>query len=436
MRSASEVLAISVRDISKRYFVYENQRVRIRHALWPTSTQGVGEIWALQSLSFDVRRGESLGVVGRNGAGKSSLLQIITRTLTPTTGKLVVNGRVAALLELGSGFNPEYSGRDNVMLSGLLLGLSRAEVERRFDDIASFADIGDVLKRPIKTYSSGMIVRLAFAVQIAVEPDILVVDEALSVGDYFFQQKCFARLRQMRDNGLTLLFVSHDMSTVRDTCERVLYLKQGRQVYLGDAHEATRKYLADGRAPPETLTFEPRPLSPLADSDAFGRLAAGALWSCDRGSTGRLLAVHVMDLSGEHLTKTCLGATIVVRVSFRKQGSGLPLAIMLMLKNKYDQIIFSTGSRLLGVDIADDHSASAVAFELELDMMLEAGLYSCNVVCTDQPSLTEAGTREETGWIGPLQVHWNYEDTAPPFYGMFGLPTRSRGLIAFPENLG
>lgn len=419
--SNSDTPVISVRDINKRYYVYDNQRTRLRHTLWPSSTKGVGEVWALQNLSFEVQRGESVGVIGRNGAGKSSLLQILTRTLTPTSGELAVNGRVAALLELGSGFNPEYSGRDNVMLNGLLLGLSRAEVEQRFDDIASFADIGDVLHRPVKTYSSGMLIRLAFAVQVALEPDVLIVDEALSVGDYFFQQKCFARLRKMRDNGLTLLFVSHDMSTVRDTCERVLYLKEGRKIYLGDAQEATRRYFSNGRG---ISDGSPLRSSPLAQSDAHIRIAAGALWSCAPGSTGRLLAVHVMNTAGEQVTQAELGSTMVVRVTFRKHGSGRPLAIKVMLKNKYGHLIFSIGSRQMGIEIIDDHSTRVVAFEFELDMLLEAGRYSCKVICTDQPRFSEEGVSEDSGWIGPLQINWNYEDRQPPFFGMFGLPAR------------
>jgi lipopolysaccharide transport system ATP-binding protein len=427
--SSSDVPVISVRNVSKRYHVYENQRVRLRHALWPSNTRGVTDIWALRDVSFDVRRGESVGVIGRNGAGKSTLLQIIARTVTPTSGELTVTGRVAALLELGSGFNPEYSGRDNVMLNGLLLGLTRAQIEQRFDAIASFADIGDVLHRPVKTYSSGMLIRLAFSVQVALDPDVLILDEALSVGDYFFQQKCFARLRAMRESGVTLLLVSHDMSTVRDACERVLYLKEGRGVYLGEAQEAARCYLADGSVQAASESV------PAQDSHALDPcvregVAAGALWSREPDTAARLLAVHVLDLTGEPTTQAPLGATVVIRVSFRKHGSALPLFMKVMLKNKYGQLVVSTGSQLLGVEIADGPAVGVAAFELELDLMLEAGLYSCKVVCTDQAGLSNAGTREETGWIGPLRVNWNYEERQPPFFGMFGLPVRSRGVVA------
>src|SRR6185295_15923251 len=184
-------------------------------------------------------------IIGRNGSGKSTLLQIITGTLVPTTGELAVNGRVSALLELGSGFNPEYTGRDNVMMNGLILGLGRDEIARRFDEIAAFAEIGDAIDRPVKTYSSGMLMRLAFAVQVLTDPDILVIDEALSVGDFFFQQKCFGHMRALCEKGVTLAFVSHDMGTVRDLCGRAIYLRDGRVAFAGETSLAIHHYLAD-----------------------------------------------------------------------------------------------------------------------------------------------------------------------------------------------
>ncbi|MGZ5088805.1 MAG: ABC transporter ATP-binding protein, partial [Usitatibacter sp.] len=167
-------IAIAVRDVAKRYQVFSSERGNLLHTLWPGYRAGMQEIWALQDISFEVRRGDSVAVIGRNGGGKSTLLQILAGTLTPTRGEVRVNGRVSALLELGSGFNPEYTGRDNVMLNGLLLGLSRQEILRRFDEIAAFADIGDAIERPVKTYSSGMMMRLAFAVQVLTDPQILV----------------------------------------------------------------------------------------------------------------------------------------------------------------------------------------------------------------------------------------------------------------------
>lgn len=197
---------------------------------------------ALHDVSFEVRRGEAVGIVGRNGAGKSTLLQMIAGTLQPTSGTIEVHGRVAALLELGAGFNPEFTGRENVFLSGAVLGLSRTEMEARFDSVAAFADIGEFIEQPVKTYSSGMMMRLAFAVNTCVDPEILIVDEALSVGDAPFQAKCFRRLRQLIDQGVSLLFVSHDLGTVRTVCSRALWLKHGRPEMWGEAKEVAREY--------------------------------------------------------------------------------------------------------------------------------------------------------------------------------------------------
>ena len=209
-------VAISVRNVSKRYRVFDSQRSRLLHAVWPKHTQGMQEIRALNDINLEIRRGESVAVIARNGGGKSTLLEILTGTLTPTSGEVKVNGRVSALLELGSGFNPEYTGRENVILNGLILGLAKSEILDRFNEIEAFAEIGAAIDRPLKTYSSGMMIRLAFSVQVLLRSEILIVDEALGVGDFFFQQKCFARLRKMREESVTLIFVSHDMGTVRD----------------------------------------------------------------------------------------------------------------------------------------------------------------------------------------------------------------------------
>ncbi|MBI2813932.1 MAG: ABC transporter ATP-binding protein [Opitutae bacterium] len=203
---------------------------------------GYRDFFALTDVSFEVKRGEAVGIVGRNGAGKSTLLQLIAGTLQPSAGSIEVNGRVAALLELGAGFNPDFTGRENVHLSAAVLGLSRQETESRFDEIAAFADIGDFLDQPVKTYSSGMMMRLAFAVNTCVDPDILIVDEALSVGDAPFQAKCFRRLRQLIEKGVSLLFVSHDLSTVRSICSRALWLKNGRPEIWGEAKQVAREY--------------------------------------------------------------------------------------------------------------------------------------------------------------------------------------------------
>src|SRR4051812_14418767 len=238
---SSDQPAIRVSGISKQYRLYSAPRDRLKQFIVPRIKGAVGlqptpyyrEFWALRDISFEVGKGEAVGIIGRNGSGKSTLLQIVTGTLAPTEGSVEANGRIAALLELGSGFNPEFTGRENVYLNGLLLGLTRSEVESRFDAIAAFADIGDPLDQPVKTYSSGMVLRLAFAVQVQVEPDILIVDEALAVGDALFQKRCFQRIERLVSQGTTLLFVSHEQEAVRTLTQRALLLDRGRVASWG-----------------------------------------------------------------------------------------------------------------------------------------------------------------------------------------------------------
>jgi ABC-type polysaccharide/polyol phosphate transport system ATPase subunit len=241
---ATGEVAISVRGLSKMYRIYDRPQDRLKHMLWRGRRRYGREFWALRDVSFDVYKGETVGIIGRNGSGKSTLLQIIAGTLAATEGEVWASGRVAALLELGSGFNPEFTGRENVFLNGTILGIGHQEMERRFDEIAAFADIGDFIDQPIKIYSSGMLVRLAFAVQAHIEPDVLIVDEALSVGDVYFQHKCMRRIKQLVDRGTTLLFVSHTAETVKRFCQRGLWLDGGQARYYGEAGVATEKYLA------------------------------------------------------------------------------------------------------------------------------------------------------------------------------------------------
>jgi len=242
--------AIRVRDLSKCYEIYDRPQDRLKQSIHPRLQRFVGreprnyyrEFWALKDVSFDVNKGEAVGIIGRNGAGKSTLLQLICGTLNPTGGFVEVQGIIAALLELGSGFNPEFTGRENVYLSASMLGLRHEEIEDKFDEIAAFADIGDFLEQPVKIYSSGMLMRLAFAVNTCINPEVLIVDEALGVGDAPFQSKCFKRLRQLIEDGTSVLFVSHDISTVRSICSRALWLNNGHAEMWGEAKDVAKEY--------------------------------------------------------------------------------------------------------------------------------------------------------------------------------------------------
>ena len=251
MQTSSDIdVAISVSNLGKSYQIYERPEDRLKQLVMPRLQRLIGlqpknyhrEHWALKGVTFKVKKGETIGIIGRNGAGKSTLLQTICGTLTPSSGEIDINGRVAALLELGSGFNPEFTGRENVYMNASILGLNKTEIDGKYRDIAAFADIGEFIEQPVKTYSSGMLVRLAFAVIAHVDADILVIDEALAVGDAIFTQKCMRFIRKFRQNG-TLLFVSHDMSSVLNLCQHAVWLHHAEVREIGPAQSIAENYL-------------------------------------------------------------------------------------------------------------------------------------------------------------------------------------------------
>lgn len=246
----SDEIAIKVKGLSKCYTIYRKPADRLKQSVVSRMFLFLGqplrayyrEFWALRNITLEVKKGETLGVIGRNGSGKSTLLQLICGTLTPTAGSIETKGRITALLELGSGFNPAFTGRENIYLNGAILGLSQAEIEARFEAIAAFADIGEFIDQPVKIYSSGMKVRLAFAVQAMVDPDILIVDEALAVGDERFQRKCIRRLEELKENGTSILFVSHSVQQIIELCDRALLLEQGQRLLIGNPVIVARAY--------------------------------------------------------------------------------------------------------------------------------------------------------------------------------------------------
>ena len=237
--------AIKVSHLTKVYKLYDKPIDRLKESLHPLKKKYHKEFYALNDVSFEIKKGETVGIIGKNGAGKSTLLKIITGVLTPSSGHVHTNGRIASLLELGAGFNPEYTGVENIYLQGTLMGYSHSEMEAKVDEILTFADIGDFVYQPVKMYSSGMFARLAFAVAINVDPDILIVDEALSVGDAAFQLKCFAKMQKLRNNGTTILFVSHDTYSVRTLCTNALWINKGCLVDAGNPVEVINNFLYD-----------------------------------------------------------------------------------------------------------------------------------------------------------------------------------------------
>ncbi len=352
------ILAVGV---GKRYAIYARPRDRLARALRRGRGAVPREFWALRGVSFEVEPGGALGIVGRNGSGKSTLLQIIAGTMAPTEGSVEVGGRVAALLELGSGFNPEFTGRENAYLNGAILGLSRREMDARMEEIAAFADIGAFLDQPVKVYSSGMLVRLAFAVQVQVEPDILIVDEALAVGDALFQKRCYQRLEEMRSGGVTLLFVSHDQESVRTLTSRAVLLHEGSVRASGSSaevlleyrrllHEDEKRWLG---AQVQRIGEAARGPSPAArDGERPDRLSFGDL---DAEVTG----VRVLDASGEESEVFYPGDEIVIRVECLVRRALTHLNVAVRLRSKEGVKMYSWGT--LNQDIARWAGRGAVA---------------------------------------------------------------------------
>ncbi len=299
---ASGDCVIRVEGVSKCFPIFARPSDRLKQFVVPRLQRLAGgaprqyyrEFWALRDASLEVRRGDSIGLIGRNGSGKSTLLQLIAGTQSPTSGEITVRGRVSALLELGSGFNLEFTGRENIYLNAAILGLDRAMIEDRLDEILAFADIGEFVDQPLKTYSSGMIMRLAFSVAVCIEPEILIVDEALAVGDAAFQYKCLARIRKMIDAGMTFLFVSHDLAMVRTFCERAVYLCRGQVAYDGTAFDAGEAYLQELRAAQrmsdgaaDSAQVAPKAPLPGSTGSAFGTRLGNIREACFAGCSGR-----------------------------------------------------------------------------------------------------------------------------------------------------
>lgn len=365
LQMSSEV-SIQVNGLGKCYHVYEIPRDRLKQFFVPRLRRMVGvppaapyyrEFWALKSVSLEVQKGETVGIIGRNGSGKSTLLQMICGTLTPSCGTVRTYGRVAALLELGSGFNPEFTGRENVYLNGAVLGLSKEDVDAHFDAIVDFADIGEFISQPVKTYSSGMIVRLAFAVQAQSNPDILVVDEALAVGDAKFQAKCFAHLKRLKAQGTSILLVSHSTEQIATHCDRAVFLKSGDVVAIGKPRDVINLYLDDMFGVERVGEVELVPLaadSVVQDSYALSvsedRFHLHPTYNAHEyrwGDGAALLVDHCLQ-EGPHSDVGAVrtGASVQLKLSIRFLSHIVRPIVGLTIKTKEGVTLYNTNSEL------------------------------------------------------------------------------------------
>lgn len=446
--------AIVVADVAKCHHIYERPQDRLKQALLPRLARTVGlrprnhfrEFWALRDVSFRVARGETVGIVGRNGAGKSTLLQIVCGTLAPTHGSVGTSGRVGALLELGSGFNPEFTGRENVYMNGAILGMQEAEIDAKFDAIAAFADIGDFIDQPVKTYSSGMYVRLAFAVIAHADADILIVDEALSVGDVFFGQKCMRFLRDFQKRG-TVLFVSHSAAAVTNLCDRAIWLDGGRMVMDGPAKEVCEAYHASTYGQSVGVIGEPKSAAstradapvdggPGDDADAsdddagldHGRLRIFA-FEPERAGFGdgraALRSVRFETADGRPVSRVSGGEVVRLVIEAEALAPIDSAIVGFFLKDRLGQPLFGKNTwrddtSPLAVDAGGTFRA---AFEFRMPY-LRNGSYTVDVAVADGSQHAHV----QAAWIFDALVLESISSTVST--GLVGIPFRSVTLDA------
>lgn len=381
-------LAIRVHNISKRYQIYDAPRDRLKQFVLPRLHQIVGkapkqyfrEFSALNSVSFEVKKGETVGIIGRNGAGKSTLLQILCGTLTPTDGVVEVNGRVAALLELGSGFNSEFTGRENIYMNAGVLGLSRQEIEARFDHIVAFADIGDFLDQPVKTYSSGMYVRLAFAVVVHVDADILIIDEALSVGDMYFQAKCMAHMKKLMSSGVTVLFVSHDTSAVKSLCSRAVYLEQGTVVVSGATDDVVEAYYGSAVRSRQSIATSnikklPNDLTKVAVEDQL-EFAKRAGYQRLQNGMAEFIIVQLLDEYGQKIEMVEFGQKVILRMLIQANVNLPTLSMGYHIRNRNGFDVIYSDSGIENCHISDFEVGEVVAVDWSFTVHLCSGEYT------------------------------------------------------------
>jgi len=349
------VHSVEFQGVSKSYPIYDSPGDRLKELLTLNRRQYRRDFWALRDVSFEVRRGETFCIIGENGSGKSTLLQIVAGILAPTSGQVQVNGRVSALLELGSGFNPEFTGRDNVYLNAAILGFSKAEIDRRFRDIADFAEIGSFMDQPVKTYSSGMAVRLAFAVAIHVDPEILLVDEALAVGDIYFRQRCMRKVHELRSRGVTILFVSHSIPDVKALGDRTLWLDQGRVRELGRTDEVVERFMAAMSEKDSAYVHQHRVPAAAPSSQAVrAPEVVEHIPNIDhRYGDGRaeVIGITVLDAQGRPLPMLEPLSSIVVRISVRAHERVASPIIGFMMRNHLGMDLSGTNTARLGVTV-------------------------------------------------------------------------------------
>jgi len=437
-------LLIEARNLTKAYRIWDRPSSRLSAPLLEAASgafpRGSGprrmlearaasryrDFYALRDVGFSIRRGEATGIIGRNGSGKSTLLQLIAGTLTPTSGSVSVTGRVSALLELGSGFNPEFTGRENVYLNGAIYGFTRGEMATRMEEITAFADIGDFIDQPVKTYSSGMMMRLAFAVAVNVQPDVLIIDEALAVGDVFFSQKCFKRIREIVHRGATLIFVSHDMGAVQSLCDRALLLSQGAMIFDGAPEDCVSRYF-NLHKPAKDSGQAVAGVHPAVSPELRRSLEAldvvGTAKSRHGSREMEIAAAVVVDGHGAATWEFEMMHRASVRVLFRANREILRPSAGIQLHDRMGNLVFAAGTPQLRFPLPKLSRGEEVVLEFRVALNLQPGAYTLSLDAAefDEDNPNVGVFYDRVGGLGPLTVAHHGAGTLP-FYGVAQLP--------------
>ena len=425
-------IAIKVQNLSKVYHLYNKPQDRLKEALNPFKKSYHHDFHAIDNVSFEVKRGETVGIIGKNGAGKSTLLKMITGVLTPTSGKIEVNGKIASLLELGAGFNPEMTGMENIYLNGTLMGFSKEEMDKKVDAIVEFANIGEFIYQPVKMYSSGMFARLAFSVAINVDADILIVDEALSVGDMLFQAKCISKMSELMEEGMTILFVSHDIHAVRSLCTKGVYLVNGKSVLVGDAGEVVDRYINDDqqavneqlkamgytrkRTGEKMVEFNEKDLPVMVSLEPSIGEKEGMVRHGDKGA--EILDFGVFDLSFNRINQLVSKEDYYIQFSI-KFHEDLPTFVVTTTLFSLD------GEQLLawintqdGVDFPAVSKGEVVVVTIKINLPLRQNVYKLGA-SVEYPTIPLIQHRFLDMIKGIEVINVNFESPSKPFHSTF-----------------